>query len=111
MNIVALYISPGHNYFGRHGLPAEKNPVVAVPAVECLAGRGLAGDRFAKLKTDQIEARIEQIETRIRELDEAMADPDVWRNHSRMEELGAERKKLLAEKEPLEFEWSRRAEG
>jgi MOSC domain-containing protein YiiM len=52
MKIAALYISPGHNFFGRHGQPPGAHPVVAVPAVECLAGRGLAGDRFLDYKDD-----------------------------------------------------------
>ena len=52
MNIAALYVSPGHNYFGHHGLPPGDNPVVSVPAVECLAGRGLAGGRFQDYKQD-----------------------------------------------------------
>jgi MOSC domain-containing protein YiiM len=52
MKIEALYISPGHNYFGHHGQPPGGHPVVAVPAVECLAGRGLAGDRFLDYKDD-----------------------------------------------------------
>jgi MOSC domain-containing protein YiiM len=52
MNIAALYVSPGHNYFGRHGLAPGEHPVVSVPAVECLAGRGLAGDRFVDYKED-----------------------------------------------------------
>src|SRR5262245_13307781 len=41
-----LFISPGHNFFGRHNQPAGKNPVLAVDAVECVAGHGLRGDRF-----------------------------------------------------------------
>jgi len=52
MNIAALYISPGHNYFGRHGQAPGEHPVVAVPAVECVAGRGLVGDRFLDYKAD-----------------------------------------------------------
>lgn len=52
MKIEALYISPGHNYFGRHGKPPGEHPVVAVNAVECLAGRGIAGDRFLDYKDD-----------------------------------------------------------
>ncbi len=52
MKIGALYLSPGHNYFGRHGLPAAEHPVVSVPAVECLPGRGLAGDRFLDHQVD-----------------------------------------------------------
>lgn len=52
MNIAALYISPGHNYFGRHGLAPGQHPLLEVPTVECLAGRGLVGDRFLDYKDD-----------------------------------------------------------
>lgn len=52
MRIAALYVSPGHNYFGRHGLAPGEHPVVAVPKVECVAGRGLLGDRFLDYKED-----------------------------------------------------------
>lgn len=47
-----LYISPGHNFFGRHGLGAEQNPTVEVREVMCRAGRGLEGDRFFDYKPD-----------------------------------------------------------
>lgn len=47
-----LYLSPGHNYFGHHGGPAGGHPVVAVAEVECVAGRGLRGDRFFDYKPD-----------------------------------------------------------
>lgn len=52
MKIAALYISPGHNYFGRHGLTPGEHPLREVPAVECVAGRGLVGDRFLDYKDD-----------------------------------------------------------
>ena len=52
MNIAALYISPGHNYFGRHGQAPGEHPLLEVPAVECVAGRGLVGDRFLDYKDD-----------------------------------------------------------
>lgn len=44
--IVHLCISRGHNYFGHHGQPAGENPTLACETVECVAGRGLRGDRF-----------------------------------------------------------------
>ena len=47
-----LYLSPGHNFFGHHGGPAGGHPVVAVAEVECVAGRGLRGDRFFDYKPD-----------------------------------------------------------
>jgi MOSC domain-containing protein YiiM len=52
MKIAALYISAGHNYFGRHGQPPGEHAIQAVPSVECLAGRGLVGDRFLDYKQD-----------------------------------------------------------
>ena len=52
MKITALYVSPGHNYFGHHGKPAGQHAIQSVAAVECLAGRGLAGDRFLDYKPD-----------------------------------------------------------
>ena len=64
-----------------------------------------------RLKTDQIEKKIETIQTRIRTIDQNMADPDVWSDHAKCSSLGAERAKLLKELEPLEFEWLRRAEA
>lgn len=45
-----LYISPGHNYFGHHGKPAGENPIVEVPRIHCVAGRGIEGDRFFDYK-------------------------------------------------------------
>jgi MOSC domain-containing protein YiiM len=41
-----IYISPGHNFFGRFGQPAGQNPANGVTAVKCRAGWGLEGDRF-----------------------------------------------------------------
>lgn len=50
MKICHLYISPGHNYFGHHGLPAGDHPVVEVAEIECVAGSGVQGDRFFNYK-------------------------------------------------------------
>jgi len=52
MRIEKLFLSPGHNYFGRHGQAAENFPLLEVEAVECVAGRGLRGDRFFGFKHD-----------------------------------------------------------
>jgi hypothetical protein len=41
-----LYISPGHNFFGHHGQPAGKNPLMEMAEIECVAGRGVRDDRF-----------------------------------------------------------------
>ncbi len=41
-----IYIADGHSYFGRHGKGSLKLPVHEVREIECVAGRGLRGDRF-----------------------------------------------------------------
>lgn len=41
-----IYVSNGHSYFGRHGIGSMKHLIRAVDTVECVAGRGLRGDRF-----------------------------------------------------------------
>ena len=41
-----LFISAGHNYFGHHGKPADDYPLIEVFEIECVAGRGIRGDRF-----------------------------------------------------------------
>lgn len=50
MRIRQLLLSPGHNYFGHHDQPPGTHPVVEVERVECVAGRGLRGDRFFDYK-------------------------------------------------------------
>lgn len=41
-----IYLSPGHNFFGRYGQPAGEHPARDVAAAKCRAGWGLEGDRF-----------------------------------------------------------------
>jgi hypothetical protein len=50
MVIDRLFISPGHNFFGHHGQPAGAHAVVEQDAIECVAGRGIRGDRFFDFK-------------------------------------------------------------
>lgn len=52
MKISAIYLSPGHNFFGHNGRPAGEHPTHSVDAVECVAGRGLRGDRFWDYRDD-----------------------------------------------------------
>ena len=47
-----LFVSPGHNYFGHHGQAPGEHPVMEVEQIECVAGRGLKGDRFFDFKED-----------------------------------------------------------
>ncbi|HEX5223163.1 MAG TPA: molybdenum cofactor biosysynthesis protein [Verrucomicrobiae bacterium] len=46
MRVEQLFISPGHNFVGHYGGPPGNNAILRVDAVECVAGRGLRGDRY-----------------------------------------------------------------
>ena len=48
--IERLFISPGHNYFGHHGKPADQRALIEVAEIECVAGCGIRGDRFFDYK-------------------------------------------------------------
>lgn len=52
MIIRNLYISAGHNFFGHHGQEAGRSPVVELREIECVAGRGIRGDRFFHYEDD-----------------------------------------------------------
>src|SRR5688572_24470268 len=41
-----IFVSDGHSYLGRHGLGSAKFQIREVDTVECVAGRGLRGDRY-----------------------------------------------------------------
>jgi MOSC domain-containing protein YiiM len=47
-----LYISPGHNFFGRRDHPAGEHPTEDVATIQCRAGRGVEGDRFFGYRPD-----------------------------------------------------------
>ena len=47
-----LYISHGHNFVGHHGKEPDEFPMIEVPMVECVAGRGLRDDRYFDFKAD-----------------------------------------------------------
>lgn len=52
MEIVHLYISTGHNYFGHHGKLPSDHATIEVSSLVCLAGHGIRGDRFFDYKDD-----------------------------------------------------------
>ncbi|MFN2541166.1 MAG: molybdenum cofactor biosysynthesis protein [Chthoniobacterales bacterium] len=52
MEICHLYISLGHNFFGHHGREPDDYPAIEVPVIECVAGRGIRGDRFFDYRDD-----------------------------------------------------------
>jgi MOSC domain-containing protein YiiM len=47
-----LFISFDHNYSGHHGKPPGENAAVEVEEIECVAGRGIRGDRYFDFKPD-----------------------------------------------------------
>jgi MOSC domain-containing protein YiiM len=48
--LLHLYISPSHNFFGHHGQPPGDAPMVEMDRIECVAGRGIRNDRFFDYK-------------------------------------------------------------
>ncbi len=63
------------------------------------------------LSDEQVEQRVEALATRVAELDEQLADPDLYRDPGQFNEILAQRQAAADELEPLEAEWLRRAES
>jgi len=81
-----LYISPGHNFYGHHGQPPGEHPIIEVAEIECVAGRGIRGDRFFDYKEDykgQITFfSLEVLEELRRELNLPEAQPQATRRNA-----------------------------
>jgi hypothetical protein len=52
MRICHIYISPGHNFRGHHGREPDSHPVLELEEIECVAGKGLRGDRYFGYQED-----------------------------------------------------------
>lgn len=52
MIIEQIFTSPGHNYFGHYGREPDSFPLEEKTEIECVAGRGIRGDRFFDYKDD-----------------------------------------------------------
>lgn len=52
MRIRHIFISPGHNYRGHHGRNPDSHPIIELNEAECVAGKGLAGDRYFDCQED-----------------------------------------------------------
>lgn len=52
MIIEQIFTSPGHNYFGHYGQAPDDFPLEEQREIECVAGRGIRGDRFFDFKDD-----------------------------------------------------------
>lgn len=50
--LVAIYISSGHDYWGKHGEGRLQHGIVTLDEVECVAGTGLRGDRYFAYRPD-----------------------------------------------------------
>ncbi len=50
--VEGIWISTGHDFRGRHGLGRMDHGITALNEVECVAGRGLVGDRYFDFKED-----------------------------------------------------------
>lgn len=48
--ILRIFISPGHDFKGRHGKSRLNHGTQSVDSVDCLGARGLMGDRFLDYK-------------------------------------------------------------
>ena len=46
--LLHIYISPGHDYWGKQGEGRLQHGIQQVNQVECVAGRGLRGDRYCE---------------------------------------------------------------
>jgi ATP-binding cassette subfamily F protein 3 len=67
-------------------------------------------DPLTRLGRDELERRIETLEQQIAEIDRQLLDPAVYANGERCRSLVEQRASMQKAIEPLEFEWSRRAE-
>lgn len=52
IEIIAIYLSKGHDFKGHHGRVRGNHGEVSVKSVDCVAGRGLRGDRYFDYQED-----------------------------------------------------------
>lgn len=52
MRVEEIWISGGHDFRGRHGMERMENEIFSKNEVECVAGKGLEGDRYFEFKED-----------------------------------------------------------
>jgi len=46
IELVHFFVSPAHNFYGHHDQPPGDAPTTEVETIECVAGKGISGDRF-----------------------------------------------------------------
>jgi len=83
--IQAIYLSVDHNYFGHHGKPSGKAPMLEAEGARCVAGKGIEGDRFFGWKPDykgQITFFCHEVyEELCQKLEVSGRDPSVFRRN------------------------------
>lgn len=85
IQIERIFISLGHNFVGHHGRPPGTHPNLPMKSIECVAGRGIRGDRYFDYKPNykgQITFfSMERFERMCSELDLANAEPSATRRN------------------------------
>lgn len=54
MEVVRIFISPGHDYWTKEGEECLTHGIEEVTEVECIAGKGLRGDRYSTGKSNRM---------------------------------------------------------
>jgi MOSC domain-containing protein YiiM len=52
VQIEQIFISPEHNFVGHYGQPPGMSPLIKKERIECVAGKGLLGDRYFNYRED-----------------------------------------------------------
>jgi MOSC domain-containing protein YiiM len=52
MEVCHLFVSPGHNFVGHHGREPDTHAMNEMSEIECVAGRGIRGDRYYDFKNN-----------------------------------------------------------
>jgi hypothetical protein len=85
MTITHIYLSPEHNFVRHHGQPPGEEPMVEVNRVECVAGKGLRGDRYFGFKENYKGQAtffsLEVYERLCEQMEIAHRDPSVFRRN------------------------------
>ena len=90
VEIVALFISEGYDFKGRHGLGRSHHEVSSQEKVECITGKGIRGDRYFGFK-DNYKAQVTFFDEAVHESVQTQFSsnhtPDVYRRNILMRGL------------------------
>jgi len=85
IRVCHLFTSPGHNFVGHHGGPPGEHLIIEADQIECVAGRGIRGDRYFGFKEDykgQVTLfSLEVFDAMRRELNLPQAQPEATRRN------------------------------